>query len=215
MTAGDKKNTDVLIKNLSEDLKPCGYKAPMTAFVAWIVFALAYLIAAIAFFGLRPDFSEILTDSAFSFETMMAFAIFITAAKASAYLRYPDICQKEWVKTIPSTLFGAFLIWALARSVEEGISPAATFAVGRCATEGLWLEIIPFLTLIYLTARAWSTQPYWAIFMNVLCVSALGWLGLHLTCSMDDMGHFLMNHFLPFAVLGAAIGMFARRIFKW
>ena len=78
------------------------------------------------------------------------------------------------------------------------------------------VEFIPFLALIYLSAKGHTTQPYWSMTMNVMAVSALGWIGLRLTCSMyDSMTYGFIHYLLPFAILGAAVGFFARKLFKW
>ena len=91
----------------------------------------------------------------------------------------------------------------------------ALFKLGSCS-KGLLVEAVPFLALVFMTIRGRSTQPYWLMTMNIFAVTALGWIGLRLTCSMyDSMIYGFVNYLLPFAVVGAGVGFFARRLFKW
>jgi len=114
------------------------------------------------------------------------------------------------MKVIATTLFAIFVLWIFANGVEEGIREGVnlseSFFISSCS-RGLFVEIIPFVAL---------TQPYWSMTMNIMAVSALGWIGLRLTCPMyENMTYGFMHYLLPFCILGAAIGFFSRKIFKW
>ena len=210
---GDK--TDDLIGRLCDELAPTKACCPYRQIIPWFVLSIAYLVGAVLWVGLRHDLAERLTDSVFLFETGIAIAILVTAALTSSWLTFPDCHQKNWMKAVPVTLFSTFVLWVVARSIEEGMGLTSTIHFGHCAHEGIIMEVVPIVALIIITMRGHTTQPYWSMAMNILAVSALGWIGLRLTCSMDVMGHSFLNHLLPFAIIGAGLGFFARKLFKW
>lgn len=208
------KNTDDLIGQLCDDLKPVKPCCPYRNIYIWLIFSAAYLTGVITFYGPQVDFSEKITDAAFLFEMGTALAILITGAMASSWLSFPDSAQKEWIKYVAVALFGSLMLWIFANMIEEGMD-LALFKLGSCS-KGLLVEVIPFVALILMTIRGHSTQPYWLMTMNIFAVTALGWMGLRLTCAMyDSMVYSFANYFLPFAILSVAVGFFARKLFKW
>lgn len=215
MADKNQDKTDALINQLCGDLKKVDPLCPYKRILPWLLLSLVYLAGAVAYLGLRHDFNDRLTDGVFIFEMGLAAAIFLSAALASSWLSFPDACQRPTTKAVTLTLFFVFIFWVTSRSIEEGMGLGTTLHVGHCAKEGIIMEIIPILALIFMTMRGRTCQPYWSMGMNILAVSALGWIGLRLTCPMDEMGHSFFNHMLPFAVIGASLGFFARRLFKW
>lgn len=210
----EENKTDNLIDELCGDLetvKPSGLYKHM---VLWLGLAVVYVAIIVFSMGLKVDLSQKLSDAAFLFEMAMAIALLITSALASAFLSYPDEMQKGWVKVVATTLFSAFVLWIVVNAYEEGFSFDA-FALGSCY-RSLLVEALPFITIIVLTIKGRSTKPYWLMTMNVFAVTALGWIGLRVTCSMyDSMLYGFFHYLLPFAILSTAVGFFARKIFKW
>lgn len=214
MSKKDVTNTDDLIGKLCEDLEPTSPRCPYRRVSCWLLFSIAYIVGVIFYYGLKVDIQEYMMKASFIFEMTMAFAILISAALASSWLSFPDCIQRDWMKIIATTLFGSFMIWVIANGIEEGID-MSLFAMPSCS-KGILVELFPFLALVYLSAKGNTTQPYWSMAMNVMAVSAIGWIGLRLTCSMyDSMTYGFIHYMLPFAVLGAGVGFFARKIFKW
>ena len=207
---------DALIGELTDDLKGECPRCPYRHVSIWFVLSLIYLAIVVYVIGLRGDMSEKLTESVYLFETSMVFVMFSTAALASSWLSFPDCVGRPWMKIVPVTLFGTFLLWIGAHMIEQGGSIFdGSLHIGHCAQEGLLMEVVPIIALIIITMRGHTTQPYWSMAMNILAVSSLGWIGLRLTCPMADMGHVLINHIMPFAVVGAGLSFFARKLFKW
>ncbi len=207
--------TDDLINQLCGDLTPTPARDPYARMGVWLLFSILYLVGVVLYLGVRMDIHERLMDSIFLFETLLAGIILLSASLASSWLSFPDCIQRHWMKAIPISLFGSFLLWVIARSIEEGMGLTSTLHIGHCAHEGILMEAVPIVALVIITMRGNTTQPYWSMAMNILAVSALGWIGLRLTCPMDEMGHSFINHLLPFAIVGAGFGFFARRLFKW
>lgn len=209
-----KQKTDDLIKKLCGDLEPQDPRCPYRRISVWLVLSVAYIVGVIWYFGPKVDIAEHFTNAAFVFEMTMMVAILISSALASSWLSFPDCMQRDWMKIVATTLFASFLVWVFANGVEEGMD-FATFYMPSCS-KSISVEIIPFLALVYLSAKGHTTQPYWSMAMNVMAVSSLGWIGLRLTCSMyESMTYGFIHYLLPFAILGAGVGFFARKLFKW
>lgn len=218
-TNTDSKKTEDLISQLCGDLEATGTRCPYRRILVWVILSMLYIAGVIIYSGVSLDLSDYQTKASFIFEMAMAFAIFVSAALASSWLSFPDCIQRDWMKIIATTLFGSFLIWIVANGIEEavndGVSIGQNFFISSCS-RGLAVEFIPFIALIYLSAKGNTTQPYWSMTMNIMAVSALGWIGLRLTCSMyDSMTYGFIHYLLPFAILGAGIGFFSRKLFKW
>lgn len=209
------KNTEDLIGQLCSDLEPTSPRCPYRRILLWLVLSVAYIVGVVAYLGPKVDIMEHLTNASFLFEMMMAMAIFISSALASSWLSFPDCLQRNWMKIISVTLFGAFTLWILANAIEEGMDFFSHFYLKSCS-RSLIVEALPFAALVYMTARGNTTQPYWSMAMNVMAVSSLGWIGLRITCSMyDSMTYGFIHYMLPVAILGAGVGFFARKLFKW
>ncbi len=213
------ENTDDLINKLCGDLVAKAPRCPYRSISVWLILSISYIISVVIYSGVTIDLTSYLTRASFLFEMTMAIAILIVAALASSWLSFPDSIQRDWMKIIATTLFGSFLVWIIANGIEEGMREGmdigSNFFLASCS-RGLAVEFIPFVALIYLGAKGHTTQPYWSMAMNIMAVSSLGWIGLRLTCSMyDSMTYGFIHYLLPFAILGAGIGFFSRKIFKW
>lgn len=207
-------NVNNIIGNLCEDLEPVKKRCPYRNIAIWGLLALAYIVGVIIYYGPSMDLQEKMTDANFVFEVSLALGIFGFGALASSYLSFPDEMQQTWVRYVTVTLFTVFMIWIAANVVEEGFDLAA-FTLGSCY-RGVFVEAIPFIALIFLTIRGHSTKPYWLMTMNVFAVSALGWIGLRITCAMyDSMVYSFVHYLLPFIALSLILGFFSRKIFKW
>ena len=209
------KNTDDLINSLCDGLEPKKACCPYSRILLWAVFSVGYLLITFWYFGLRGDLAERLSDGNFIFEMALASMLLLSSAMVSSWLSFPDCHQKNSFKAVPVTLFATFIIWIVSHMFTSGMGVLSMMKLGHCATDGLYIEIIPFIAIVFLTIKGRTTAPYWSIFMNVLAVAAMGWISLRLTCSMDNMGHSFLNHLLPFSIIGAATAVFARKIFKW
>ena len=212
----DSQNTDDLINQLCGDLETAKPRGPYGRISVWLLLSSIYILGVIAYLGVKVDLSDHFTKAPFLFEMGIAVAILISSAIASSWLSFPDGMQRDWMKTIAVTLFGSFLLWIVANGIEEGgFSFSSSFFFSSCS-RGLFVESIPFIALVIMTVKGNTTQPYWSMAMNVMAVSALGWIGLRLTCSMyDSMTYGFVHYMLPFSILGVGFGFFARKIFKW
>jgi hypothetical protein len=215
MSNVEHKNTDDLIGQLCDGLEAGKPRCPYRSISIWLILSVLYIAGVVIHSGIQVDLSEKLHNASFLFEMGMAVAILLASALASSWLCFPDSLQREWIKVIPVTLFGVFLFWILASGIQEGGDFINHFFLPSCS-RGLLVEALPFVALVIMTMRGNTTQPYWTMSMNVMAVSALGWIGLRLTCGMyDSMVYGFIHYLLPFSILGVGFGFFARKIFKW
>lgn len=214
-TTNKETNIDDLIGGLCEDLSPIKRLwCPYRLFALWSVVTLLYFCIVIFVIGLRHDLMEQLSNSTFIFEAIIALSFAFSAALTASWLTIPDMRGKAWFKAVPMTLFGVFVIWNGIKGVIDGID-MPHFEWTHCVSYGLFMEAFPLAFIIFLAFFGKTTRPYWMMFMNIISVAGIAWLGLRLTCPMDDMGHAFLYHFLPVTVIGGLLIAFARRIFKW
>ncbi len=215
MSLPKNKNTSDLIAGLCDDLSPAKPCRPYQGMMIWLVFSVAYLALNVIFADIRHDMAGKLTEASFLFETGIGVAILLSAAFSSSWMNVPDMGQKRGLKAVPLSLFFILMLWICVKAIEQGSGFFDGLQMTYCVPQGLMMQGMPIVGLLIMTMRGYTTRPYWSMVMNVLAVSALGWLGLRLTCSMDGMGHSFFNHLLPFVIIGAALGLFARKLFKW
>ncbi|NQZ14177.1 MAG: DUF1109 family protein [Alphaproteobacteria bacterium] len=209
------KNVDDLIGSLCDDLSPVGKVwCPYKHFTLWLSVSAIYFAVIFFFIGLRLDLMDQMHDPVFVFELVIGLALSLTGALCASFLSIPDMRGMSWFKAVPSTILGTFIVWNVVKACIHGMD-MPHFEWVACINNGLFLEAFPLLFIIILSLRGKTTQPYWMTFMNVIAVAGVSWIGLRITCMMDDMGHAFMYHFLPVSVIGGLLILFGRRIFKW
>ncbi|MEM6781548.1 MAG: NrsF family protein [Pseudomonadota bacterium] len=207
---------DALIDNLSDELEPVQPMAhPFARMAPLIGVSLIYMIAVIAMIGPREDWvPAMFGNMMYFFEFSLSLSIFVSAALALGWLAIPDMAGRVWIKAVPVTLTGVFLVWAVMRMVFEA-DMEFNFQLSQCNLNGLFLIVLPVAVLTMSLRKGATTQPGWSAFMTILSFSGLGWAGLRFTCGADSFMHSFLIHFIPFVVLGIVFGLFAKRIFRW
>ncbi|MCB1530230.1 MAG: DUF1109 family protein [Rhodospirillales bacterium] len=209
------KRLEDLIDGLSGDLNPVRPLAhPLWRAGVCFVLTAAYLAATV--YGLHPrmDWMDKFHELNFLFEMSLAGAVWISALLCAGWLCVPDMRGQEWMKAVPVTLTGIFVLWSVLRGVMDGVS-IFPLHWDHCFENGFLMGMVPLALVAFFSRGGTTTHPYWLALMNTLAVGSAGWMGLRLTCSMDDVGHGFLYHFVPFLVLGSLIGVFARRLFRW
>lgn len=208
---------DSLIDGLSGDLKPVK-KMPHPFVLSMPLFlaSLVYIAVIITMIGPRHDLIiMMLQDKGYVFELLLALSISISAALTLGWLAFPDMRGQEWIKAIPVTLSVAFFVWAILEFTHGGENVMDLHVAMDCFYNGLVLLFLPMILLVLTVRGGATTRPGWAAGMTILSYSGLGWVGLRLTCGMDNFAHSFVFDFLPFVATGIVFGFFARRIFRW
>ncbi|MBN8521858.1 MAG: DUF1109 family protein [Alphaproteobacteria bacterium] len=165
------------------------------------------------FYGVRYDWAEAITNPVFLLETGGVLFIWVTALMAASLLRVPDMGGQRFLLSLPLLMMGVIALWVLYRSLTEGMD--LEFSWHHCCENGIVFGAVPLLLLTYLSRMGTTTHPYLMALMNSLAVGSAGWVGLRLTCPMEDVGHGFIYHFLPFVMIGSLFVLLARRLFRW
>lgn len=207
--------TDTLIDGLVEELDkvPC-LSHPITALLPWVFFTLCYLSVVVLYLGVRHDFSEVIQDRVFLFENALVLFIAISAAISSAWLRVPDMRGHKWLIALPFSFFSVFVLWITLQIAEVGVT-SLHFHWHDCFQEALLMGVLPAAAIIVSCRKGCTTHPYIMTFMNVLSASAMGYIGLRITCASNAIEHLAPHHIGPFILLGIIGGLLARPLFKW
>jgi hypothetical protein len=210
-----KQDMDKLIGDLCAGLSPVKpLHHPLLRVLLYMFLTVAYVGVTVHLYGLRMDWADKLHDLYFVFETLLALSIWVTAILSAAWLCVPDMRGQGWMKVVPVTLAVVMLVWTFLRATFEGIALFPIHWV-HCFKDGCVMGFIPFVLVVLMARRGATCRPYWMAAMNALSVTMAGWVGLRLTCSMNDMGHGFIYHFIPYMVFGVIIGLLARRLFRW
>ncbi len=214
MSESTRDFSDLIGELSSEAGRQKPLRSPLVRAIFYFVLTAAYICAVISFGSLRPDFMEVIGQAGFVFEMVMALLIWISAIVAGAWLCVPDMRGQHWLKMVPYMLTFVLGLWVFIRGIVEG----ATFFPmywDSCIEHGLLLASVPLVLTIFMGHSGTTTQPYQMAIMNALVIASIGWLGLRMSCPMDDVGHGFLYQFLPLAIIGTIVGLLARRLFRW
>lgn len=208
---------DSLINNLSEEreaVKPMTH--PLKRLIPVLVFMAIYFSAATYFLGLRMGLEEKLMDTYFLFETLTMLAVALSASFASSWLTVPDMRGKSWMLAIAPCFLGLFILWSVIRSITEGMG----FGVkeidwGGCVMDAAIMGFVPGLIMILFAKAGATTRPLMTGFMNILTITGFSYVGLRMTCEMENVGHGIIVHLMPFIAAGVIVALLARRLFRW
>ncbi len=207
---------DKLIENLAGELEPVKrLRHPLLRIAPWIALTVLYILAVDYFYlEFRPDLSDKTSDPIFIFEISLALAAGLSAAIATAWLCVPDARGQSWIMAVPITLSLTFLSWSFIRGANEGLEPAHMH-LNHCFHDGIVLIAIPAAVIMFLSRCGATTRPVLMGIMNAIAVGALGYIGLRLSCQMDNIAHGCFYHIAPFILAGGVVGLLARRIYRW
>lgn len=210
-----KTNIDDLIGSLSDELKPVKKaKHPLFYALPWLFITALFLAFVVFYVGIRHDVADQLHDTVFLFETLIVAFWGIASAIASSYLMVPDMRGKKWLLPVSMTLATVFLIWNIVKAYAEGLHmPHLGF--DHCMREGLFMAFVPMMAFIFFVRGGATTRPIVMGVMNLFAGTSIAYIGLRFTCSMDSVGHSTIMHLAPYLVIGALMGVFARRLYKW
>lgn len=206
---------DELIGSLSEDLKPVEpMMHPALRVLPWVLLSAFYIGAVIFYMGVRPDLPEKLEDTTYLMDLALMGFVAISSALCSGWLCVPDMRGHKWIIGIPFTFFFVFGVWTSLIVMRDGMN-MPHLHWDHCFEDGMWMTVMPAAALIFLTQRGATTRPFLMMLMNILSISALGYVGLRVTCVIDTVGHAFFMHVLPFVALGTLLGLFARKVYRW
>ena len=207
--------TEQLIESLAGELKPVKcLNHPCIRAVQWTFIALAYAMFVVAYLGVRPDFFMKLADPVYLFEMFLAFAMSMSGVMSSNWLCVPDMRGQSWMPVVSLTLFTVLSGWLLLELMTN-LEVLEHMHYSHCMMDSITFGLLPAMAIVYLSMRGKTTRPFLMVFMNIIAVSGLGYIGLRLTCGCDNVSHIVIHHILPFVVLGAAIALLGQKLYRW
>jgi len=207
--------TNNIIDDLAAELKPVKVlRHPFMRAFPWLVFTVLYILLGIFLLGVRGDFISKLNDSSYIFEMSLVLVMSISATMCSLWMCVPDMRGQKWLVATSLTLISVVLAWIITQAVMN-MDHVPFGYWSHCFSDAVFFGLLPAASIVFISMKGSTTQPYLMILMNVIAVSGLGYIGLRITCASDDIGHICVFHILPYIALGAFIGMIGRRFYRW
>ncbi len=209
------KETSNIIDDLTSELEPVKtLKHPIKRALPWFIFAILYVLSGIFLLGVRGDFISKLNDSTYIFEMSLVLVMSVSATMCSLWMCIPDMRGQKWLVATSLTLILVVLAWIITQAVMN-IDHTPFGYWSHCFSDAVFFGLLPAASIVFMSMKGRTIQPYLMILMNVIAVSGLGYIGLRITCASDDIGHICVFHILPYIALGAVIGAIGRRFYRW
>jgi len=210
------ENIEQLVATLSRDVAPVkSAPHPYVLSLKWLSIASVYLIVSLAFSGLRPDLANALQNPWFTAELVLLFAMFITAAIATAVLSFPDMHQKRNMAYGPLWVVGLFvLMMYFAWRADAPTTPLPMHSF-ECMISITLFSLLPSVTTFYALRKLASTHQRLSSSIAVLFAFCTGALWLRLHEQTDSIIHVIEWHYLPilgFSMLAIWLG---KKLLKW
>lgn len=212
MTTDDIQKT---IDGLCGDLKPMKCHRPARRCLLWLLLVVAYTSAVALTIGFRENIIDSINREDYIFELVLAFSIGISASVMTFWLSIPDCDRQQRFLAVPLTLLAVQFLWMLDRIFFEGLGDIRENWLSHCWINTALHTTIPALAVILLVKRGATVRPCWLATNAVLAVTEFGWIGMRLVCPKDNVGEAYILNFLPYVIIGIALGFVAKRLFRW
>lgn len=209
---------DKFIDNLVEEQQPLKPELhPLLRTLPLFAVIAVFMTVVTAGIGLRSDWKpEYVTQfGMFQVELLLSFITGFMALLATGWLRVPYMKSQQLVTRLALGCAAVFFSLEAFRLISEGITFATIESFIDCYLHSLLLAALPTALLIYFQKSGSSTQPYLSALMGTLAIAGFAWICLRLTCSVNLAGHNAIVQLSPFLILGAGLGMYARRLYRW
>lgn len=204
------------IDNLCSSLKPVKCFNPTRRGLLWILLVLCYTSAVTLTIGFRENITETMARSDFVFELILAFSIALSSSLMTFWLSIPDCEKYKKFLAVPLALLFVQIVWVLDRTFFEGLGDFRENWLSHCWMNTIVHTTLPALAVIILVRKGGATvMPGWLATNALLAVTEFGWIGMRLICPMDNVGEAYLLNFLPYVVMGAALGFGAKKLFRW
>lgn len=188
---------------------------PYRLSLKWLAAAAAYLAAALALSGVRPDIAHAAAQPWFVAELAALLLICVAASLSAALLAFPDLHQKRGLALTPLLAFLLFLgILSLAWIADAPPAPLPAHSF-ECTASIALVALVPVAWAFHAIRRLASTKAQWAGTTAVLGAFGVAALWLRLHEVNDSVAHVVAWHYLPMlaaAFLGYRAG---RRFLSW
>lgn len=209
-------NIDELINKLAQDtstLKPAPH--PYTLSLQWMGVAMAYLVVALMFSGVRPDLLAKLHEPLFVAELAALIGIFVTTSLSASLLSFPDLHQLRRVTFAPVIAFALFVVVMFI--AWQADNPPASLPIHsfECTMSITMVSFLPAVWIFYAMRKFASTHYHLAGCCTLLFAFSIGAIWLRLYEVNNSIIHVIEWHYLPMIAFGMA-GLWLGKVFlKW
>lgn len=204
--------TDALIRELASQLEPVKpLQPPGARFVRWVLFAGAWIAAAVAAIGARIDVGAALRDPTFLLSVALPAALGVVATMAAFVTSVPGR-SRRWSELAAGALLAS---WLLLIVVEIATTGGGHVGVGlRCIRNIVAFSVPPGALLYLMLRRATPLERGATGLLAALGAAALAHAGTCFVCRNHGALHILVWH-LAFVLLLAGAGVLVgRALFK-
>jgi len=209
-------NIEQLIAGLSKDaqaVKPA--PRPWLLGLKWIAVAAAYIIAALAISGLRPDWALQLHKPWFAAEVALLLGILISTAYSAAILSFPDLHQQRRAAFAPVWIFALFaLVLLFSWLADNPPSPLPVHSF-ECTISIFIFSLLPSAGIFYAMRQFASTHLRLSGIVAVLFAFSTGALWLRLHEQTDSIVHLAEWHYLPMIAVAGLGWLLGKVLLKW
>jgi hypothetical protein len=209
------EDINALIDRLAQDAAAKPAPHPYMLSLKWAVWVLAYLALALAFSGLRPDWTDKMQQPWFAAEIVALLCILAATTLSAALLSYPDLYQKRGAALAPVAALLLFLPLILAAWHADSPPaplPAHSF---ECTLSIILVALPPAAWTFYAMRRYASTHYRLAGGMAGLAAFSVGALWLRLHEVNDSILHLILWHYLPMLAVGLLGLWLGKKLLKW
>jgi hypothetical protein len=209
--------TDSLIQSLSAELKPVRRQdPPLTYALKMLAVSLLAMTGLVYWFSLRDDFAESISSPLF---WLTGAAHMLQAALgwvAVAYVTNPgrkNVSHKVLVALgcllVVLTMFVLQVLFTSHADIVAGANPAGL----HCSENTLLMALVGFLFTLYMAEKRVVVKPLSTALIIALASAGVGFMGILLTCSIDNSMHVMAYHLLVPSFVIALASLVAGKIY--
>ncbi|HUV98624.1 MAG TPA: DUF1109 domain-containing protein [Gallionella sp.] len=209
-------NIEELINKLAQDtatVRPAPH--PFMLSLKLMGWAMAYLVVALLFSGLRPDLAVKLHEPLFAAELAALAGIFITTSLSASLLSFPDIHQLRRLAFAPAIAFALFVfVMFLAWQADNPPAPLPVHSF-QCTLAITLVSLLPAAWMFYMMRKFASTHYHLAGCCALLFAFSIGAIWLRLYEVNNSIMHVIEWHYLPMIAFGLAGLWLGKNVLKW
>ncbi|MCF6219128.1 MAG: NrsF family protein [Gammaproteobacteria bacterium] len=189
---------------------------PLVKIAPLLVGVVGYMASVVMLIGLRSDWQAMITGPVtYQVELLLSLCVGVSGMLATGWLRIPYTINQRLIVSSALLCGVAFIGFELFRLVSEGVSLASVSSFISCYQHSLYLATLPTIALVMTQRSGSTTHPYLSALMGVFAIAGFAWIGLRLTCEVNLAGHNAIVQLSPFILLGMAMGLGAKKIYRW
>jgi len=181
--------------------------APRVRMARWVLCALAFVGAGLAWRGVRSNWGAAFVDPTFVITNVLLIGVAVVSAWLALTLAVPGALRSPFARWVPVAglgAWGAILIQQVAVSGSVVAAVMTEPVVAGCMWKTYGIAAGPAFLIILLAQRAAPLDWRWTGSLAALSALAFGAIGTELMCPITGYAHLFNWHFLPVAVMTLA-----------